>query len=229
MPPNAVAPSDRDRLPQQGSADDPAFQRRADPNNPFERIMGGAQDNGTLLFDKAGGDGAMQWFVDFGIGDGTSANGFHPTNPDILFASSKVNFFHELPPRQRGIGVWVWTSAPIVFSGERGSASELFTGRQFMTTDPVHPDTQSRLCARWRTLDNGGNQAFLEANCTAFQVFFLGNFSLSCGDWTALGPSLNDAVSGFGADRSGGVVVAAQRTAADAGTLWLRPIWAACS
>jgi hypothetical protein len=31
---------------------------------------------------------------------------------------------------------------------------------------------------------------------------------------------LNDAVSGFGADRSGGVVVAAQRTAADAGTLW---------
>jgi len=30
------------------------FNVAADPNNPFERIMGGAQDNGTLLFDKAG-------------------------------------------------------------------------------------------------------------------------------------------------------------------------------
>ena len=199
------------------------FNVAADPNNPFERIMGGAQDNGTLLFDKAGGDGAMQWFVDFGIGDGTSANGFHPTNPDILFASFQSQFFFTNFHRgSGGIGVWVWTSAPIVFSGERGSASELFTGRQFMTTDPVHPDTQFTGYAHvWRTLDNGGNQAFLEANCTAFQVFFLGNFSLSCGDWTALGPSLNDAVSGFGADRSGGVVVAAQRTAADAGTLWV--------
>jgi hypothetical protein len=199
------------------------FNVAADPNNPFERIMGGAQDNGTLLFDNAGGDGAMQWFVDFGIGDGTSANGFHPTNPDILFASFQSQFFFTNFHRgSGGIGVWVWTSAPIVFSGERGSASELFTGRQFMTTDPVHPDTQFTGYAHvWRTLDNGGNQAFLEANCTAFQVFFLGNFSLSCGDWTALGPSLNDAVSGFGADRSGGVVVAAQRTAADAGTLWV--------
>jgi len=36
----------------------------------------------------------------------------------------------------------------------------------------------------------------------------------------SLGPPLNDAFSGFGADRSGGIVVAAQRTAADAGTLW---------
>ena len=75
-----------------------------------------------------------------------------------------------------------------------------------MTFDPVHPDTQFTGYSHvWRTLDNGGNQAFLEANCTAFEVFFQGNFSSSCGDWTALGPPLNDAFSGFGADRSGGI------------------------
>jgi len=90
-----------------------------------------------------------------------------------------------------------------------------------MTIDPVHPDTQFTGYAHiWRTLDNGGNQAFLEANCTAFEVFFQGNFSPTCGDWTALGPPLNDAVSGFGADRNGGIIVAAQRTPANTGTLW---------
>jgi hypothetical protein len=198
------------------------FNVAADPNNPFERIMGGAQDNGTLLFDKSVNHRPRQWFVDFGIGDGTSANGFHPTNPDIVFASFQSQFFFTNFHRgSGGIGVWVWTSAPILFSGEPGSASELFSGRQFMTFDPVHPDTQFTGYSHvWRTLDNGGNQAFLEANCTALEVFFQGNFSFSCGDWAALGPPLNDAFSGFGADRSGGIVVAAQRTAADAGTLW---------
>jgi len=51
-----------------------------------------------------------------------------------------------------------------------------------MTIDPVHPGTQFTGYSHvWRALDNGGNQAFLEANCTAFEVFFQGNFSSSCG------------------------------------------------
>jgi hypothetical protein len=84
----------------------------------------------------------------------------------------------------------------------------------------VHPDTQYTGYAHvWRTLDNGGDQGFLEANCTVFQAFFIGTNAI-CGDWTPLGPALNDAVSGFGTDRSGGIVVAAQRSAADSGTLW---------
>jgi hypothetical protein len=198
------------------------FNVAADPNNPFERIIAGAQDNGTLLFDKAVNHSAQQWFVSLNNGDGTSANGFHPTNPDIVFASfQSQSFFTNFHRGSGGYGVWVWTSAPIEFSGEPGSASELWSGRQFMTIDPVHPDTQFTGYAHvWRTLDNGGNQAFLEANCTFFEVFLQGNFSPSCGDWTALGPPLTDTVSGFGADRSGGIIVAAQRTPANTGTLW---------
>jgi len=198
------------------------FNVAADPNTPFDRIMGGAQDNGTLLFDKSVNHG-KQWSVGFGIGDGTSANGFHPANPEILFASFQSKFFFTNFHRGTGgLAVWVWTSGPIVFAaGERGSGSQLFTGRQFMTIDPVYPDTQFTGYSHvWRTPDNGGDQAFLEANCSVFDVFFLGNFSPSCGDWAPLGPRLNDTVSGFGADRSGGLVVAAQRTPADAGTLW---------
>jgi hypothetical protein len=198
------------------------FNVAADPQDPFGRIMAGAQDNSTLLFDRTVNPDTQKWFVSFNFGDGTSANGFHPVNPDILFASFQSQFFFTNFHRgSGGIEAWVWTSAPIVFSPDPGSASELFSGRQFMTIDPVHPDTQFTGYSHvWRTLDNGGDQAFLEANCTTFDVFFLGNFSPACGDWTPLGPALNDTVSGFGVDRSGGIIVAAQRTPADTGTLW---------
>jgi hypothetical protein len=197
------------------------FNVAADPQNPFGRIMAGAQDNGTLMFDKAVNHQTQQWSVSFGAGDGTSANGFHPTNSAIVFASFQSQFFFtNFHGGRGGIGVWVWTSAPILGSGEPQGGSLLFTGRQFMTIDPVRPDTQFTGFAHvWRTLDNGGSQAFLEANCTTLQLFF-GTSAANCGDWTALGPPLNDAVSGFGTDRTGGVVVAAQRTAADTGTLW---------
>ncbi|HWS70143.1 MAG TPA: hypothetical protein VN325_45860 [Steroidobacteraceae bacterium] len=197
------------------------FNVSADPNDPLGGVMGGAQDNGTVLFDKAVDRDSQEWQVTFGLGDGTSASGFHPTNSNIVFASFQNQFFFTNFHRGAGgIGVWTFTSLPILFSGEQGSASELWSGRQFISFDPVHPDAQYTGYAHvWRTLDNGGDQAFLEANCTVFQAFFIGTNAI-CGDWTPLGPALNDAVSGFGTDRSGGIVVAAQRSAADSGTLW---------
>jgi hypothetical protein len=197
------------------------FNVSADPNVPLGGVMGGAQDNGTVLFDKAVDGNSQEWQVTFGLGDGTSASGFHPTNSNIVFASFQNQFFFTNFHRGAGgIGVWTFTSLPILSSGEQGSASELWSGRQFMSFDPVHSDTQYTGYAHvWRTLDNGGNQAFLEANCTVLQALFIGTNAI-CGDWTPLGPALNDAMSGFGADRSGGIVVAAQRSAADSGTLW---------
>jgi hypothetical protein len=197
------------------------FNVSADPNVPLGGVMGGAQDNGTVLFDKAVDQNSREWQVTFGLGDGTSASGFHPTNSNIVFASFQNQFFFTNFHRGAGgIGVWTFTSLPILSSGEQGSASELWSGRQFISFDPVHSDTQYTGYAHvWRTLDNGGDQAFLEANCTVLQAFFIGTNAI-CGDWTPLGPALNDAVSGFGTDRSGGIVVAAQRSAADSGTLW---------
>jgi len=118
---------------------------RADPNNHSNASMGGAQDNGTLLFEQGGRRRRNAVFRRLrdrrrDLGERIpSDQSRHPVRE-----LPKSIFLHELPPRQRGIGVWVWTSAPIVFSGERGSASELFTGRQFMTTDPVHPTRSSQ-------------------------------------------------------------------------------------
>ena len=197
------------------------FNVAADPNDPFGRIMAGAQDNSTLLYDAANGTSQKVWTTTFGFGDGTSANGFHPTDPDILFASYQSKYFFT--QFHRGVGgttSWTLTSGPILIApGERSGGSQLWSGRQFMSFDPVNPDSQFTGYAHvWRTTDNGGDQAFLEAYCTVEQVFYQGSYPYYCGDWEPLGPKLND--SGYG-DREGGLIVAAVRGAGDAGTLWV--------
>lgn len=84
----------------------------------------------------------------------------------------------------------------------------------------------------WRTQNNGGSQAFLETNC----LFPTGVAGAACGDWIPLGVTFpfpngttpdssnrkpGDLTSDFyGRDRAGGIIVAAERTSADGGTLW---------
>src|SRR5262245_20735547 len=65
----------------------------------------------------------------------------------------------------------------------------------------------------WRTDDNGGDPAFLEAYCNA-----LHRDSGPCGDWKPMGHSqtTGSAVNG----RRGQFVVAVARTEADSGTVW---------
>ena len=72
------------------------------------------------------------------------------------------------------------------------------TGRQFLTFDHAQPDTQFTAFQHvWRTQDNGGPQAFLEAKCDVPAARQAG----VCGDWVPLGvafpfPAGSDA--GFG-------------------------------
>ncbi len=188
----------------------------ADPNRPLKRMMAGTQDNSTQWHD--GTKSAKNWSKVFGIGDGTSANGFHPTDPNILFASFQSNFFFtHFNNGEGGTLSWTLTSVPILLSGELSDPVGP-SGRQFMTFDPSAPDTQYTGFEHiWRTQNNGGDREFLEANCTVLQVFFLGMFNFGCGDWQPLGQNLVDGTFG---DRDGGVVVAAERSSADTGTLW---------
>jgi ligand-binding sensor domain-containing protein len=59
----------------------------------------------------------------------------------------------------------------------------------------------------WRTTDNGGDPAFLAANCNEFGPF---TNSGQCGDWMHLGNRR----------LTGGTVSMVSRTSGDAGTLW---------
>jgi hypothetical protein len=167
--------------------------------------------------------------VAFPGGDGTSASGFHPTRSEVLFASFQSNnFFTNF--RNGDLTRWVRTADPIVQAGELQSVTST-SGRQFLTFDFVRPDTQFTAFQHvWRTLNNGGNQATLESKCTGGA-----NFG-SCGDWVPLGvdyPFVSGTTADsesrkpgdltsdyYGIDRVGGLIVAAERTRVDSGTLW---------
>jgi hypothetical protein len=122
---------------------------------------------------------------------------------------------------------------PIRASNERATITQS-TGRQFITFDRVNPDTQFTAFQHvWRTQNNGGDQAFLETNCRFPSGAVAG---ASCGDWRPLGvaypfasgstPDSSSRAPGdltsdfYGSDRVGGLIVSAERTPADAGTLW---------
>ena len=201
-----------------------------DPRAPLRRLLGGLQDNGTIWTDGTGDP--RVWKALFPAGDGTSASGFHPTRSDVLFASFQSNrFFTNF--RNGQLSSWVRTDEPIFTAGERFTIT-LGSGRQFITLDQVNPDTQFTAFQHvWRTQNNGGDQAFLEANCRTNASETPGAI---CGDWVPLGvpypfatgttpdhPSRQpgDLTSIFyGTDRVGGIVVAAERSPADASTLW---------
>jgi len=74
----------------------------------------------------------------------------------------------------------------------------------------------------WRTFDNGGSQAYLEANCPEFTVSF---DNPACGDWVPLGGSNGDLTTSFWGDRDSTlglppIVSQVERFAGDTGTLW---------
>ena len=201
-----------------------------DPRAPLTRLLGGLQDNSTIWTDGTGDP--RVWKALFPFGDGTSASGFHPARSEVLFASFQSNrFFTNFRNGQSTF--WVRTDEPIVLSSERATVTAS-TGRQFITFDLVNPNTQFTAFQHvWRTQNNGGDQTFLEANCR-FQAGEVA--SATCGDWVPLGvpypfplgstPDFPGRQPGdltslfYGGDRAGGIVVAAERTPADAGTLW---------
>jgi hypothetical protein len=202
-----------------------------DPRNPLGRMIGGLQDNGTIWLDGTASLGPRVWKSLFPAGDGTSASGFHPSRSEVLFASFQSNrFFTNF--RNGDVARWVRTDGPIVASNERASITQS-TGRQFLTFDLASPNTQfTGFQHIWRTRNNGGDQAVLEASC----LFFSGSAGVACGDWVPLGVMFpfatgttpesasrkpGDLTSDFyGSDRTGGLIVLAERTPADAGTLW---------
>jgi hypothetical protein len=200
-----------------------------DPRDPLRRLIGGLQDNSTIWQD--GTADPRVWKSLFPFGDGTSASGFHPARPEVLFASFQSNrFFTNF--RNGESGRWVRTDDRIRASGERATITQS-TGRQFITFDVVRPDTQfTGFQHVWRTENNGGPQTFLEASCT----FPGGAPGQTCGDWVPLGvaypfaPGSTPASASrqpgdltstvHGSDRAGGIIVAVERAAADTGTLW---------
>ena len=172
------------------------------PNDP-SMLIGGTQDNGTWL-----NNGSVQNWSQTIYGDG-GQSGFDVANPAFRFntfftQAVDANFQNGDPTK------WVVISGPLFNSGEGAPFYMAIIG------DPKVGGTMfAGLQSVYRTTDNGGNQAYLEANCSEFTTSAA---APDCGDWQRLGSS-NLTTSALG-DRSGGTVAAVERTASDTGTLW---------
>src|SRR5437773_1411626 len=189
--------------------------------NPLNDIMGGTQDNGTHAFSSG------SWFVSV-FGDGGQSgidpvvanNRFHTyfdAQIDVNFRGTSQTTFSE-----EG---WDWISDTF-FVG--AGASE---PRSFYIPIIHHPTVSGTLFTGlqhvWRTQDNGGNQAFLDAHCFEFPLLpggFSGGDSLftgAGGDCVALGKNLSTD-NAFRKDKAPGqYIVATKRAPSDTGTLWV--------
>jgi hypothetical protein len=179
-------------------------------------VQGGTQDNGT--FETTGSSVVWPQTI---FGDG-GLSGFDATNPDFRFHTYfaqqvDVNFNGGAPPN------WDWISDPLF------AESALFYFP--IITDPtVHGTMFAGLTHVWRTLDDGGPQAYLDSNCNQFTGTF--TTGTTCGDWVRLGdptasgrltcsPSTTgQAACVYGTSRSGGTVGWVSRASTDNSTLW---------
>jgi hypothetical protein len=184
--------------------------------DPLNQIMGGTQDNGThAFFSKSGGTGKgnSDWFVTI-FGDG-GQSGISPSN-----AAKRFHTFYDaqIDMNFRGAEELGWNWVSDTFFGSGAGAQE---GRSFyipIIFDPaVDGSIFTGLQHVWRTQNDNGGQAFLEANCNEF----FGTFTQPCGNWVAIGQDL--ASTAFGNDKTpgaAGYIVAVERAAGDRGTLW---------
>ena len=140
------------------------------PANPKD-VQGGTQDNGT--FETSGSSVTWPQTIN---GDG-GLSGFDATNPDFRFHTYfsqqvDVSFQAGAPPS------WDWIADPLF------AETALFYFP--IITDPsVHGTMFAGLQHVWRTLDNGGPQAYLDSNCNEFTGTFTNG--TTCGDWVQLG------------------------------------------
>jgi hypothetical protein len=179
-------------------------------NNPLRDVMGGTQDNGTLVYS-----GSPTWFLPV-TGDGGDS-GIDPTAPNKRFhtyTSTQIDVnFHGATPE-----TWLWVGDTMFFSGE---ASAFYAP---VRQDPVRGgQIFAGMQHVWRTQDTGGDQAFLEAHCNTTGVFGTSDqlFTGNCGDFAPIGGAAGDLTgTTWGADKAGHYLVAIER-ANDQNTMWV--------
>lgn len=176
------------------------------PFDPYE-LQGGTQDNGT--WENFGQE--HEWLQTM-WGDG-GQSGFDATDPHFRFhtyydASPDVNF------SDGETADWNWI-ADTIFG----------TGGLFyvpIITDPVVHRTMfvgTTTALRTKTHGMGSmTLAELRQHCNEFT----GDFTVTCGDWEALG--VTPLTSAAWGDRSGGSVAAVERATTDNSTLWAATI-----
>jgi hypothetical protein len=189
------------------------FQSLSTSAKSAKDVQGGTQDNGTQATTNG-----KKWSVTvFGVG---GQSGINVANPKIRMhtffsPNGDVNFQGN---KETG---WDFMAGPLLASGEGAS----FYVPLIADPSPAAADTWFvGLQHVWRTQDNAGSRAQLDAQCNEFTG--TGPFNETCGDWQPLGGAAGD-LSGtvpWGTDKSPGpmgYVVATERAPSDTSTLWV--------
>jgi hypothetical protein len=179
-------------------------------SDPSGDVIGGTQDNGTWAFT-----GSPAWFESIGGDGGQSAiDPAAGTRVHTYFGpSTDVNFHGNTPT------AWDYISQPLddanFACGTADPRGECFSFYVPMISDPTVPGTLFTGGEFvWRTQDSGGDPADLDAHCRE-TTFLIGDGTAVCGDWQRLG-----GVRGH-IGTAANYIVAAERTPADSGTLWV--------
>ena len=173
--------------------------------------LAGTQDNGTLVFS-----GSPRWYLPL-TGDGGDA-GYDAADPNLhmhtyFVGQMDVNYRGDDPTS------WLWIGDRFIVNFPEGI--------RFYTptiTDPLVSKTIFVGAQRvWRTVNAGGDRAFLEAHCNTAVGEFPSDllFTGACGsanDWLPLGASTLTGAA-FGATKAGSTISALTR-GRDADTMW---------
>jgi hypothetical protein len=180
------------------------------PTDPSGDVIGGTQDNGTWAFT-----GTPAWFESIGGDGGQSAidPGAGARVHTYFGPTTDVNFHGNEPSG------WDYISQPLddanAGCGTGDPRGECFSFYVPMIADPKVPGTLFTGGEYiWRTQDSGGDKDDLDQHCgeTAFTI---GDGEAVCGDWVRLGGARGHIATDVN------FIVAAERTPADTGTLWV--------
>jgi hypothetical protein len=191
-----------------GLADLQFVQLSVEPGHALGDLLGGTQDNGTFSY-SATLTPHRSWFESVN-GDG-AASGFDVGDPTIRYHTYFLGL-GDINHHGSDPSGWTFITQPVVESGE---AVSFYTP---VTLDPRVPGT-IYLAAQhiWRTTDNGGDQADLEANCASPGGVPQYTGAIECGDFVAIGANLTDSAGSKG----GSYLAAVERATSDTGTLWV--------
>jgi hypothetical protein len=188
---------------------------------PLHQVIGGTQDNGT--FDWDGSQAQLWWQVMYGDG---GQSGIDATDDSIMF-NQFTGKGHDTNFRGGQPKWWVVVSGKF-YSPNTNESAPFYSE---IEQDPaLHGQRFFGMQHVWRTQDNGGDQAYLEATCPEFTTF---SNDPKCGDYVALGdtngaPHLRgepgDLTSSlYGADRTGGSIatIGRQRSDQTGNVMWV--------
>ena len=184
------------------------------PASERDDLLGGTQDNGTWAFNPTGN--ALRPFDAFesiGGDGGQSSIGIDGVKVHTYFGPTMDVNFGSIGGDADSPDGWDYISQPMDEAAADPNDPESFSFYVPLTKDPVVAGTQFTGGEFvWRTQDNGGDRAQLDAHCRE-TTLSVGDGAIQCGDWQRIGQKLSASPVDF--------IVATERAPSDSSTLWV--------